>query len=488
MSSITSLIPFTDLDSTKNLVDQLEISREIHRTYLYSSPIVGLIGTYPLEIKSIHSTSSLQKIADVVNTEYLLVVLSPVRISLANYSIDRLVQIAQQTDAAIVYSDFKDIKCNRVEHHPLIDYQNGSIRDDFDFGHLLLIKVSAFKEAIRTMNTDFKYAGFYDLRLKLSEMNKILHIPEFLYSVEEIDLRKSGEKQFDYVNPKNREVQIEMEIAATDHLKRIKAFIKPCFNEINFSSTDNFEYEVSVIIPVKNRVQTIKDALDSVFIQQTNFKFNVIVVDNHSTDGTTDLLKSIAEKRTNMIHIIPAGTDLLIGGCWNEAIHSNKCGRFSVQLDSDDVYRDSNTLQCIVTTFRQEKCAMVIGSYMLTDFNLKEIPPGKIDHKEWTPENGPNNALRINGLGAPRAFYTPLLREIKIPNVSYGEDYFLGITISRDYKIGRIYEPIYCCRRWEGNTDAALDIQHVNINNFYKDRLRTIEILARQKKNATDEH
>src|SRR5690606_14537760 len=310
----------------------------------------------------------------------------------------------------------------------------------------------------------------------------VLRIPEFLYSSVQIDARKSGEKLFDYVNPKNRDVQIEMEKAATEHLKKINAYLKPEFEEVNYDSAkDEFEFEASVIIPVKNRVKTIGDAVQSVLKQRTDFPFNLIVVDNYSTDGTTELLKDFASKDKRVVHLIPERKDLGIGGCWNEGVHHKNCGRYAVQLDSDDIYQDENTLQKIVDVFRKEKCAMVVGSYRLTDFQLNEIPPGLIDHKEWTPDNGSNNALRINGLGAPRAFFTPVLREIKVPNVSYGEDYAVGLAISRKWKIGRIYEPVYLCRRWDDNTDASLAIGKLNLHNHYKDKVRTIELLARQR-------
>ncbi len=360
----------------------------------------------------------------------------------------------------------------------------GSIRDDFDFGPLLFIDTATLKTAADTMHHNYEYAGLYDLRLNISRQKLISRIPEYLYQATETDFRNSGEKQFDYVDPKNRIVQIEMEHAATNHLKKINAFLEPNFLEIEqFES--GFKVEASVIIPVKNRIKTIGDAVNSALKQKTDFPYNIIIVDNHSTDGTTELLRSTAINHKELKHIIPQRKDLMIGGCWNEALHNKSCGRFAVQLDSDDLYKNEDSLQSVVNLFRKEKCAMVIGSYILTDFLLEEIPPGLVSHREWTKENGANNALRINGLGAPRAFYTPILRDIKIPNVSYGEDYFLGITISRNYKIGRIYEPIYFCRRWEGNTDSALDIHKQNSNNIYKDRLRTFEILARQKKNRT---
>jgi glycosyltransferase involved in cell wall biosynthesis len=310
-----------------------------------------------------------------------------------------------------------------------------------------------------------------------------LRIPEYLYSTIETDKRKSGVKLFDYVDPKNRDLQLEMEDAVTEHLKSIGAYLEPKFDKIEFGS-DNFKIEATVVIPVKNRLKTIADAIDSVLKQKTDFDFNLIVVDNYSNDGTTEKIKEYTKTEKRVILVTPQRKDLGIGGCWNEAVHHDKCGRFAIQLDSDDVYTDETTIQKIVNAFRKEKCAMVIGSYKITNFNLEDIPPGIIDHKEWTPENGRNNALRINGLGAPRAFYTPILRKYKIPNVSYGEDYALGLMISRDYQIGRLYEPIYTCRRWEGNSDAALDIPKLNAHNVYKDRIRSIEVLSRIRKNA----
>ncbi len=323
------------------------------------------------------------------------------------------------------------------------------------------------------------------LDLKISQKYPLVRIPEYLYTVEVKEDIGSEEKHFSYVDPKNRDVQIEMEKAVTQHLKDIGAFLQPPFKEIDFNKSEQFEFEASVIIPVRNRAKTIGDAIDSVLKQETNFKFNLIVVDNHSTDGTTEVIKEKSKKNVLVIHITPGRKDLGIGGCWNEAVHHEKCGKFAIQLDSDDIYSDKNTVQTIVDTFHKEKCAMVIGSYKLTDIDLNELPPGLIDHKEWTDNNGPNNALRINGLGAPRAFYTPVLREIKIPNVSYGEDYGVGIAISRSYKIARIYHSIYLCRRWEGNSDAKLDIVKMNSNNLYKDRLRTFELNARVLKNIS---
>lgn len=332
------------------------------------------------------------------------------------------------------------------------------------------------KEAVEEMDKDYTYAGLYDLRLKLSQKGEILHINEYLYTEIEEDNRKSGEKLFDYVDPKNRAVQLEMEGACTDHLKKTGAYLKPEFKSVKFDEID-FEYEASVIIPVRNRVKTISDAIESVLMQKTKFKFNLIIVDNFSTDGTSEAIDKFTDDK--IIHLIPETHDLGIGGCWNAGVGHPKCGKFAVQLDSDDVYADENTLQKIVDAFYEQNCLMVVGTYKLTDFELNTLPPGIIDHKEWTPDNGRNNALRINGLGAPRAFYTPKLREIRVPNTSYGEDYALGLYFSREYQIGRIYDVLYLCRRWEDNSDAALDIVKMNAHNTYKDRIRTWEIEAR---------
>jgi hypothetical protein len=367
--------------------------------------------------------------------------------------------------------------------HPVIDCQEGSLRDDFDFGSLILFNANVWKEAVENMkNESYRYAGLYDLRLKVSQKYPIVHINEYLYTEIDQDTRKSGEKLFDYVDPKNREVQIEMEQACTQHLKEVGAFLEPRFEDVTFDQ-HFFEYEASVVIPVRNRIRTIRDAIRSVLMQKTDFKFNLIVVDNHSTDGTTEAIGEFKDDE-RLIHLIPDRDDLNIGGCWNLAVHHEKCGKFSVQLDSDDVYSGEDTLQKIVNGFYEQNCAMLIGTYMITDFNMQMIPPGIIDHREWTPENGHNNALRINGLGAPRAFYTPLLREIKLPNTGYGEDYAVGLNISRRYRIGRIYEVLYYCRRWEGNTDASLDIEKMNTNNLYKNRIRTWELQARKQMNA----
>jgi hypothetical protein len=377
----------------------------------------------------------------------------------------------------MLYADHYELIDGQRRKHPLIECQAGALRDDFDFGSVLVFRTSSFRRAVRAMENDYEWGALYDLRLR---MKKIVHVNEYLYTEVETDTRKSGEKQFDYVDPKNRAVQIEMEQICTEHLKRIGAYLELKFKDVEF--TGGFPVTASVVIPVYNRVRTVKDAVESALSQKCDFPFNVIVVDNHSTDGTTQLLEEIAAKDDRLIHIVPAKYDLGIGGCWNLAVHDEACGEFAVQLDSDDVYSGTDTLAKIVSAFREQNCAMVVGTYQMTDFDMQPIPPGVIDHREWTEENGRNNALRINGLGAPRAFWTPLLRTINLPNTSYGEDYALGLRISREYRIGRIYDVLYCCRRWEGNSDAALDIERVNANNLYKDRIRTWELAARMKK------
>jgi SpoIID/LytB domain protein len=432
------------------------------------------------------SSNALMQVAEQAKADYVLLLTKPVRVTLGQGALDRMLRVASDSNAAMVYADHIERKSLdegfSEERHPAIDYFPGSIRDDFDFGSLWLIKTSLLHTfAMQAGEHDYRYAALYALRLFLSRKGSLFHINEYLYMEDESDLRASGVKQFDYVNPRNREVQIEMEHAATAHLAAIGAKIDPSFARHPDFNEQDFDFEASVVIPVYNREKTILDAVNSALGQKANFRYNVIVVDNHSTDKTTELLKSIHDER--LVHIIPERTDLGIGGCWNEAINDDRCGRFAVQLDSDDLYSSPKTLQQIVEAFYKQNAAMVVGSYRMCDFELNTLPPGLIDHKEWTDENGPNNALRINGLGAPRAFFTPLLRQILFPNTSYGEDYALGLIFSRHYRIGRIYTELYLCRRWGGNSDAALSIDKINANNLYKDRLRTLEILARQQMN-----
>ena len=432
---------------------------------------------------SLRSTETLRSIAEAVSHKFILIYTKDKPLEMGMFALDRILSIAEDTKADMLYADHytSSVGEDGVERkfrHPLIDCQKGALRDDFDFGSVLVFRTSSFKRAVRAMAEDYQWGALYDLRLR---MKRIVHINEYLYTEIETDSRKSGEKQFDYVDPKNRTVQIEMEKVCTEHLKRIGAWLPPVFKEPDAASFGQHEFPVTatVVIPVFNRVRTVKDAVQSALAQECGFPFNVIVVDNHSSDGTYELLEELAQQDDRLIHVVPAKHDLGIGGCWNLAVHHEKCGEFAVQLDSDDVYSGPDTLQKIVNAFHEQKCAMVVGTYQMTDFDMKPIPPGIIDHREWTEENGRNNALRINGLGAPRAFWTPLLRTINLPNTSYGEDYALGLRISREYRIGRIYDVLYCCRRWEGNSDAALDIEKVNANNLYKDRIRTWELEAR---------
>ena len=438
---------------------------------------------------SLRSTETLRSIAEAVSHKFILIYTKDKPLEMGMFALDRILNIAEDTKADMLYADhytssMGEDGVERRLKHPLIDCQKGALRDDFDFGSVLVFRTSSFKRAVRAMAEDYQWGALYDLRLR---MKRIIHINEYLYTEIETDLRKSGEKQFDYVDPKNRAVQIEMEKICTEHLRRIGAYLEPKFKDPDPADFGQHEFPVTatVVIPVFNRVRTVKDAVLSALGQETDFPYNVIVVDNHSSDGTFELLEELAAQDKRLIHVVPARHDLGIGGCWNLAVHHEKCGEYAVQLDSDDVYSGPETLQKIVNAFREQKCAMVVGTYQMTDFDMNPIPPGIIDHREWTEENGRNNALRINGLGAPRAFWTPLLRTINLPNTSYGEDYALGLRISREYRIGRIYDVLYCCRRWEGNSDAALDIEKVNANNLYKDRIRTWELEARLSSRAS---
>lgn len=427
----------------------------------------------------LESSNTIVSIAENTDADYVMICTRHTTIGWGNNTLERFLRVADDTDAVMVYADHYKMVEGKMEKHPLIDYQSGSLRDDFDFGSLWCIKAQALADYIAQPDREeYQFAALYDLRLYLSRVGEIFHLNEFLYSEAELDTRKSGEKQFDYVNPRNREVQIEMEKACTQHLGKVGALIDTTFYRQPDFGEQDFEYEASVIIPVFNREKTVADAVKSALGQKANFKFNVIVVNNHSTDRTGEILDEL--KADNLIQIVPERTDLGIGGCWNEAINSSFCGKFAVQLDSDDLYSSPKTLQKIVDAFYKQKAAMIIGSYRMCDFDLNTLPPGLIDHKEWTDENGCNNALRINGLGAPRAFFTPLVRQIQFPNTSYGEDYALGLAFSRRYRIGRIYDELYLCRRWGGNSDAALSVEKVNANNLYKDRLRTMELKARQ--------
>jgi hypothetical protein len=426
-----------------------------------------------------HETLSL--ILDGIRTKYLLLLPGAQQISIEPKGLERILGKAESTKAGLVYSDFYEEREQRKTLHPLNDYQPGSVRDDFDFGAMILFSVPAVRKTLKKYGVirGLKFAGLYNLRLKVSIDHSVYHLREPLYSVIGTDVPSGGEKIFAYVDPRNEAVQKEMETVFTDYLKKIGAYLPPNFREVEQTPT-SFRVEASVVIPVLNREETIAEAVKGAVSQETDFAFNVIVVDNHSTDGTTAVLSNLATRYSRLKHIVPVRTDLGIGGCWNEALRHDACGRYAVQLDSDDLYSSARTLQKMVDMLRQGNYAMVIGSYALVDSRLQEIPPGLIDHREWTDENGHNNALRINGLGAPRAFNTDLMRKIGFLNVSYGEDYAAALRICREYRIGRIYENLYLCRRWAGNTDAALRIEEVNRNDAFKDKIRTDEILARQ--------
>jgi hypothetical protein len=478
--NVDVFLVFNDEVASQKLINQFRKSKLVNRIYVLTKVPVNLENCEQIQVEENGSCSTIRQIAKMVHSDYALLALSDSTFELGQGAIERLVQVAENTEAPMIYADYYEIKDGQLAPNPVIDYQLGSLRDDFNFGPVRFYRAEVLK-AFRYENYEMlKHAGCYALRLRASRMGELVHIPECLFIKVETDTRTSGEKQFDYVKASARERQSEMEQVCTAHLRDIGALLLAPFPETIL--TEHFENEASVIIPVRNRIKTIRDAIESVLIQKTTFNFNLIVVDNYSTDGTTEILKEYATQG-KLVHIIPEQKDLGIGGCWNEAVFHPECGKFAVQLDSDDLYADENTLQIIVDKFYEENCAMVIGSYRMTNFNLEEIPPGVIDHREWTDENGPNNALRINGLGAPRAFYTPVLREIRVPNVSYGEDYALGLAISGKYKIGRIYQPVYLCRRWDDNTDALLDVAKQNAHNLYKDRIRTFELQSRIQQN-----
>lgn len=483
--SINCFLPFANVAQVENTIRGLQSCGLVNKIYLLATKPCnvllegcGMPGIETLNVGSnLNASATLKQIAAHSDADYTLLYTKYTTLELGMFALERMVHIAEDSAAGMVYADHYQVMDSKSSATPVIDYQLGSLRDDFNFGSVLFFNAPAFKEAANRMIMDYQYAGLYDLRLKLSQKKTLVHINEYIYSEVENDTRKSGEKIFDYVNPKNRGVQIEMEQACTEHLKEIGGYLAPNFERIEFNA-GSFEYEASVIIPVRNRIRTIRDAIRSVLVQKTDFRFNLIIIDNHSTDGTTEAIDEFKNDE-RLIHLIPERKDLGIGGCWNMGVHHPKCGKFAIQLDSDDVYKDEHTLTTMVRAFYEQNCAMVVGTYMMTDFNMNEIAPGIIDHKEWTPENGRNNALRINGLGAPRAFYTPVLREIKVPNTSYGEDYALGLNFSRRYQIGRVYEVVYLCRRWDENSDASLDVVKMNGHNLYKDRIRTWELQGR---------
>ena len=490
---ISCFLPYGSLENTTRTVKELKACKEAGTVYILypdnaameSSLSLLPEGCQGLPVGFLQQTQTWKAVISHIDTPYSLLYMHTQALHLGAYALERMLHVIRDTDAGMLYADRYKMKEGLLHPHPVIDYQKGSLRDDFDFGPLLLFQSSVLKEAVNEMDIDYQAAALYDLRLKVSKRKPLFHLPELLYTESETDFRNSGETIFDYVDPKNRQVQMEMEQACTCYLKDVGAWLEPAFTSIELTE-EAFPVEATVVIPVRNREKTIEDAVRSVLMQETDFQINLIVVDNHSTDATTDILRKIAAGDDRLIHLIPERMDLGIGGCWNEAIMHPLCGKFAVQLDSDDLYIDKQVIQTMVDAFYEQNCAMLVGSYRMVNFELEEIPPGIIDHKEWTPDNGRNNALRINGLGAPRAFYAPVLREIKIPNASYGEDYAVGLAISRNYRIGRIYQPLYLCRRWDDNSDASLDINKINAHNHYKDCIRTIELQARINKNSCE--
>lgn len=485
--TITCFIPYGSENQINKTIRHLQECPTVDRIFLLpTSPVPNLSlpdKCYILPSSAPESVERYKQVALYANTPFTLICTQVQDLEFGYMALERMCDYLSAPQCSMVYADhYKTIKGERTPH-PVIDYQLGSVRDDFDFGSLLMFRTDYLKRAINEIEAEkeYQHSALYALRLALSRYGELTHIREFLYTETEIDLRKSGEKQFDYVDPRNRQVQIEREEVFTRHLKKIGAYLKPGMMTVDLKEGE-FSHEASIIIPVRNRARTINDAIRSVLEQETSFPFNLIIIDNHSTDGTSEIIEQY-KNDNRVIHLIPERTDLGIGGCWNLGINHPQCGRFAIQLDSDDLYSSPHTVQTIVDKFYKEQCAMVIGSYRMTDFTLQTLPPGVIDHKEWTDENGHNNALRINGLGAPRAFFTPLLRKIRVPNTSYGEDYALGLAFSRQYRIGRIYDVLYLCRRWEGNSDAALSIEKINQNNNYKDSLRTLEIKLRQAMN-----
>ena len=492
MQGITAALAHEDDAYLPRLIETLAASQVVKRVLLVQR---GQIKPLSLSARAVEkitfvdtelsSGAGVSRLLDKTATDYLLVILPGQQVEPGQRALERLLAVAEDSRAGLIYSDFRDDYGTEVSDHPLIDYQPGSIRDSFDFGPMLLISKRAADAALLkhgAADERLWYAGLYDLRLKLSIDSETLQIPEPLYTRIPADRRLTGEKQFDYVDPRKRDYQVEMEEVATEHLKRIGAYLGPEFKTPQ-PAAENFPVRASVVIPVRNRERTIEEAVMSALSQQAPFDFNVLVVDNHSTDRTTEILDGLARKHKRLVHLKPARKDLGIGGCWNEAIFSSSCGEYAAQLDSDDLYADERTLEKIVAKFEEGAYAMIIGSYTIVNFDLQVIPPGLIDHREWTRENGRNNALRINGLGAPRAFKVAILRQTGLPNTSYGEDYAAALRISRDYEIGRIYDSIYYARRWEGNSDAALPLVTANRYDAYKDHLRTVEILARKRMN-----
>ncbi len=448
---------------------------------------VTVAGADTMDVPAVTSTAAVKAIAQAARHEYALIYTNGDVLGLGFHALERMLQVAADTGAVMCYADRYQVRNGEITKAPVIDYQQGSLRDEFEFGSVMLVKTAALKQAAAAMTGDYAHAGLYDLRLRLSEMGELVHINEYLYSEVAIDLRSSGEMIFDYQNPDNRGQQLEMEAVVTDYLKRVGAYLEPDdYEPVNLREGE-FDVECTVVIPVLNRVRVIRDAIRSILAQKTDFKYNLIIVDNHSTDGTTQAIDEFAAD-SRLIHIIPERRDLGIGGCWNVGVDDPRCGRFVIGLDSDDVYKTDSVLQTVVDEFYRSGSAMVVGGYEITDFDLNILPPGEILHREWTEENGRNNLLRVNGIGGPRAFFTPVYRQLHLPNTSYGEDYAMGLNLSRRYHVGRVWDVLTCARRWDDNTDADLDVDAMNRNNTYKDRIRTWELKARIAHNKQKEN
>lgn len=455
----------------------------VGRIFVLSTEGTDMAGVECVTVGGFNSSEAVRAIAEGVRTERFVVIDSPAAVVLEDKSLARMeaCMTMQGARAKMLYTDYARREGGVRAVIPTIEYQNGSVRNDFDFGAVVMFDTEAYRAVAEEIGwSSYRFAARYAVNLRLADEGGAVHVPEYAYTLQTPDTMSETERQFGYVDPRNRALQMEMEEAFTEFLKERGGYVKPeCIEEVDVRE-GAFECEATVVIPVRNRVRTIEDAVRSALMQETGFAFNVIVVDNHSNDGTSEIIERMAAVDKRLIHIVPESDTLGIGGCWNRAIDDKRCGRFAVQLDSDDVYADGNTLQAVVDKFYDERCAMVIGSYTITDAEMNAIPPGLIDHAEWSAENGHNNALRINGLGAPRAFYTPVIRAVRFPNVSYGEDYAVGLAISRRYRIGRIMHSLYNCRRWEGNSDAALSIERINANNRYKDFVRSCELNGRR--------
>lgn len=490
MSSVAAVIAWNDTADLSQSIAGLRRCDAVSATLAVVPP--GQIAPSDGAVLSVSSLWSTQALLDMLEwfgrsgADHLLLIGSGTPV-LDEQGLRRMLCCMADTQASIIYGDYYEAQQDDgVRLHPLIDWQRGSVRDTFDFGPAFLVNGSMLgdiRAAVAQDSPELTFGGLYELRLRLTERAPAFHLPEPLYRTAANSVAGQAASHFAYVDPRNRNYQVEMETIATAHLRRIGAHIEPP-PERPLDNEGAFPVTASVIIPVKNRVHTVGDAVASALSQLTSFPYNVIVVDNHSTDGTTELLAGIAHKDPRLIHLVPTRTDLLIGGCWNEAVHSEACGLYAVQLDSDDLYDGADVLQRIVAMFNTKPYALVLGSYTTVDFDLKPLPPGLIDHREWTDANGHNNALRIAGLGAPRAFHVPTLRRFGFPNVSYGEDYAAVLRLCRSYPLGRIYDSLYWCRRWEGNSDSALPLETANRYDLYKDRLRSAEIEARTRRDA----